>query len=428
MKKLLLLLLSVVFTLQTQATHLMGGQITSSQNSGLYYLVKLTLYRDSLGVPMSPTQQITYTDSTGNFIIATHTVSYVIGSFPVSIGNGVERYEFEDTITFPYVGKFKAMTDNCCRNAAILNLPNPSQNSLWLDVEITADPSNSSPVFLNEPITVAQLNQPFSYNPLPFDVDGDSLSWQLDVPMDYFSPTLGTPIPGYVLPPSDTLAPFSIDPLTGEITFIPNVVGNFQVSVKAIEWRNGIQIGYIRRDMQLLVVPSTNTPVQVMPNYTIQKTLLNPIYLEPNQTFNLNVVTYDIDFNPISVNVGGSIFLVNNNPAIIVSNNPYTVNSTYSTTTTEISWTPTQNEIRTTPYYLSFRVADYSTPYTFYNDYTFRIVVKSSVTGFNQIENTKNKKLVRTVDMLGRNVDPESSGFRINIYSDGSKEKIYIKK
>ena len=427
MKKLLLLLL-VVFSLQTQATHLMGGQMTSQNTGGLSYQITLTLYRDSLGVPMGTTQLITYTDSTGNFVVGSHYVNYD-PTLTTNIGNGVERYIFTDTITFPFVGKFKAFTENCCRNAAILNLPSPSQNSLWLDVDIFADPSNSSPVFLNEPITVAQLNQPFSYNPLPFDVDGDSLSWQLDVPMDYLSGAiLGTPILGYTLPPSDTIAPFSIDPLTGEIVFLPNVIGNFQVSVKAIEWRNGIQIGYIRRDMQLIVVPSNNIPTQVLPNYTVQKTLLNPIYIDPGQTFNLTVVTYNIDNGPVSVTLNGSVFFVPNNPAIIVSNDPYTSTGAYTTTTSTISWTPTQNEVRTKPYYLSFRVADYSTPYIFYNDYTFRVVVKNSVTGFNEVKPTSNKKLIQTVDMLGRDIDPNQEGFRINIYSDGTKEKVYIKK
>ena len=211
MKKLLLLIVLILTMSQTQATHLMGGQMTSQNVGGLYYQITLTLYRDSLGVPMGTTQGITYTDSTGNFVIATHYVTYD-PLLTVNIGNGVERYVFTDTITFPFVGKFKAWTSNCCRNAAILNLPNPASNEMYLDVDITADSSNSSPVFLNEPITVAQLNQPFSYNPLPYDVDGDSLSWQLDVPMDINGTTLGFPIAGYVLPPSDTLVPFSMDP------------------------------------------------------------------------------------------------------------------------------------------------------------------------------------------------------------------------
>ena len=33
--------------------------------------------------------------------------------------------------------------------------------------------------------------------------------------------------------------------------------------------------------------------------------------------------------------------------------------------------------------------------------------------------------LIKTVDMLGREIDPNSTGFRIEMYSDGSTKKIY---
>ena len=418
MKKLLLVLLSVLFTLQTQASHLMGGQITSRNLGGLYYEVTLTLYRDSLGIPMGTQQIITYTDSTGNFTIAQHFVNYDT-TLTTNIGNGVERYVFVDTITFPFVGKFKASMNNCCRNAAILNLPNPSTNSLYLDVDITADPSNSSPVFLNEPITVAQLNQPFSYNPLPFDIDGDSLSWQLDIPYDILGGTiLGTPIPGYVLPPSDTLAPFSIDPLTGEITFIPIVIGNFQVSVKAIEWRNGIQIGYIRRDMQLLVVPSSNTPVQVQVNTSVQKTTTNPIYINFGESLSLSLIAFNIDSGAVTIAPAGSALLAPNATYYLttVSNNEIMAT---------INWTPSLNEVRNEPYYLAFRVGDYSAPYTFYNDYTFRVIVTNNTTGVNEVNPTLNKTFIKSINMLGQEIDPNSYGFRVDLYSDGSAKKIY---
>lgn len=425
MKKLLLVLLSVLFTLQTQASHLMGGQITSRNLGGLYYQVTLNLYRDTLGIPMSTNQTITYTDSTGNFVIATHTVGYI---FNGHIGNGVEKYTFTDTITFPFVGKFKAYASNCCRNASILNLPNPSGNSLYLDVDIFADPSNSSPTFLNEPITVAQLNQPFSYNPTPYDVDGDSLSWQLDIPYDILNgTTLGSPIPGYVLPPSDTLVPFSIDPLTGEITFLPNVVGNFQVSVKAIEWRNGIQIGYIRRDMQLLVVPSSNIPLNVQANISVFRisSTSTPIYANPGDTVLISLIITNPDNNSfpfpssIGCTVRGSALLTS--PAVPIRYFAWTTNGF----TVSATWVPTLANVNYTPYYIVFRLSDTNAPYIFYTDYTFRIIVTNNTTGVNEINPTLNKTFIKSINMLGQEIDPNSYGFRIDLYSDGTAKKVY---
>jgi hypothetical protein len=90
------------------------------------------------------------------------------------------------------------------------------------------------------------------------------------------------------------------------------------------------------------------------------------------------------------------------------------------------NWTPTLNEVNDAPYYLSFRIGDYSAPYTFYNDYTFRIIITNSTTGLNDVISPKKEVfLVKTVDILGREMKEESSGFKIQYYSDGTTKKIY---
>ena len=413
MKKTLLLVLLTVFTLQTQATHLMGGQITSKNIGGLTYQVTLTLYRDTLGISMYPTEDIYYQDSLGITTIAMHTLSYT-NMYP--LGNGVEKYEYIDTITFPVVGRYEVWTSNGNRNAAIINIPNANFFGMYLDVTIYADSTNSSPVFLNDPTTVAQLNQPFSYNPLPYDSDGDSLSWVLETPLDID----GIDLSGYVLPSSDTLVPFSIDSLTGEITFLPNLVGNFQISVRALEWRNGVQIGYIRRDMQLIVIASNNIPTQIQVNANAQISTANPIYINVNNTLTFDLTALNIDTGSVFITIGGSALLNT------------TATSTLTTESNNeavftINWTPLLNEVREDSYYLSFRVGDYNPPFTFYNDYTYRIIVTNSITGISEVTGSNKKYLIKSVDMLGRNVNPNQEGFRINIYSDGSNEKIYIK-
>lgn len=416
MKK-LILLFALFSALQSNATHLMGGQITSKNIGGLNYEVTLTLYRDTLGIPMYSTETIGYLDSSG-VILTSHTIPYDTNI--VHIGNGVERYQFIDTIAFATSGKYKAFYTNCCRNAAILNIPNASAYGMYLDVDILVDSTNSSPVFLNEPITVAQLNVPFMYNPLPFDVDGDSLSWTLDTPLDIMSgTTLGMIIPGYVLPFSDISMPFTLDPLTGEISFLPNTIGNFQVSVKAIEWRNGVQIGYIRRDMQLIVVPSGNTPVMVQTNTIVQRTTTNPIYVNVGESLTLTLAAINFDNGIPTVAIGGSAFLNTNATSWIHQiKNQNEVDAV-------VNWTPTLSEVSSKPYYISFRVGDYSAPFTFYNDYTFRVIITNNTTGINEVTPKSKKVYVKSINMIGQDVDPSISGFRIDIYSDGSLNKVY---
>ena len=173
--------------------------------------------------------------------------------------------------------------------------------------------------------------------------------------------------------------------------------------------------------MQLIVVPSTNTPVNVQVSSSVQKTTTNPIYVNVGETLSLSLIGTNLDNGTVLITQGGSALM--NTNATTSTSTPS--NNEFIST---ISWTPSLNEVKPNPYYLSFRVADYSAPFVFYNDLTFRIIITNNTTGINENVVTKNRQLIKIVDMLGRDIDPESEGFRINIYSDGTKEKIYIKK
>jgi hypothetical protein len=369
MKKLLLVVLTIVLSYSAQATHLMGGQMTSRNIGGLTYEVTLTLYRDTVGIPMYNNAAINYTDTSG--FDSTRIVSV---SAPFNIGNGVERYTYTDTITFPAAGNYSISWSDCCRNAAILNMTMPGGESLYLNNTLFADSTNSSPVFLNEPITLAQLNTPFLYNPLPFDADGDSISWALDIPLS----NLGDTVAGYTLPPSDSSMPFTMDAVTGEISFLPNTLGNFVVSVIVTEYRNGLVIGTIRRDMQLIVVNSPNTPAVFTSNYSVTRSssAAQEINLAPGQNLNFSAFVNDVDQNNVSVQVAGSIFQRPTPPTVSVSGgiaNGYV----------SLNWTAQTADVSTRPYLLTIRVGDNYGNYTFYHDYSFVVKVGSS-TGINE--------------------------------------------
>jgi hypothetical protein len=60
--------------------------------------------------------------------------------------------------------------------------------------------------------------------------------------------------------PQDTsgLGTFSIDAVTGDISWTASFIGNYVTTVLVEEYRNGVKIGEIRRDMQLIVLPAWN--------------------------------------------------------------------------------------------------------------------------------------------------------------------------
>ena len=52
--------------------------------------------------------------------------------------------------------------------------------------------------------------------------------------------------------------PASIDPSTGEIVFTSFNIGNFNIKVSVQSFRNGILIGEVEREMQIVVLPCSS--------------------------------------------------------------------------------------------------------------------------------------------------------------------------
>lgn len=152
------------------------------------------------------------------------------------------------------------------RNGGITSgAANQGLGSFLTTINTSLGACNSSPQFNNPPVPYLCAGQPFTFNQGATDPDGDSLSYQLglcytdnNVPINYnagysFSAPLG---PSWIT---------SINPATGDVTFTPNP-GNVEVGVMCVyvqEWRNGVLINTIVRDMQLNVIPCPNNTVPV---------------------------------------------------------------------------------------------------------------------------------------------------------------------
>ena len=158
--------------------------------------------------------------------------------------------------------------------------------------------------------------------------------------------------------------------------------------------------------MQLIVVPSGNTPVAVQVGTSVQRNTTNPFYVNVGETLTFVLDAFNVDNGAVSVTTGGSALL--NTSAIANSAIVSTNEIIYS-----VNWSPSLNEVKDEPYYLSFRVGDYNTPYVFYNDYTFRIIVTNNTTGIsNSLPNVK-PEYVKSIDILGRKVQSNYDGYKI---------------
>lgn len=175
--------------------------------------------------------------------------------------NGVRRqawyrdYDFSSTTC----DSVRIVVDDCCRNNAITTINNPGSTDLtiYTTIDLTLPDCNSSPQFGTPPVPYLCWGQPFTFNQQAFDYDGDSIVYRFGPCLD----AIGTPV-SYINPPYSatnpiqSTPPIAIDPLTGDITLTPPS-GQAQVAVVCVyveEWRNGVKIGEIWRDMQITVL------------------------------------------------------------------------------------------------------------------------------------------------------------------------------
>ncbi len=288
MKKLFTLLAMAIFALlltpqTSHASHMAGMDITYEYTgTPNAYLVRLKLYRDCDGIS-APTQvNICWSSSTlglsGTVIAPNVSMTPVPNtpcvtatpSCPGGLGD-IEEHIYEVVITLPQPASDWVFSwYECCRNGAITTLqPNGLYNSCSLNNLIA--PTNSSPYFLNLAYTRFCVGNQFFYDQGAIDIDGDSLVFSLVTAEDGSGSCPPAPYPNtYIAPysPANPLAssiPITINSSTGVLNFIPSLVQVAVICVLVREYRNGLLIGQVKRDIQINIVPACN---QIIPSFS----------------------------------------------------------------------------------------------------------------------------------------------------------------
>lgn len=172
--------------------------------------------------------------------------------------NGVREVYYYDDYDFCSVGAgcvFNITWYNCCRNYSITS--GAGGNGIYTgstEIDPGLTPCNNSPIFNNKPVPYLCLNQNYTFNQGAFDPDGDSLSYAIITCFQNTS-SIVTYNSGYsATSPLGPSCALSIDPVTGDITMYPTTIEIGVMCVEVTEWRNGIEIGTVVRDMQITVI------------------------------------------------------------------------------------------------------------------------------------------------------------------------------
>lgn len=349
MKKSVLILFTLLAAyFQASATHQRAAEITFRHISGLTYEAKIITYTYSPSLADRPELDIFWGDGTYSTLKRTQ-----LTLLPDNITLNIYDYKPEDGAitnrhTYSSPGTYILYMEDPNRNYGVLNIPNSVNVPMYVETQLVINPFlgyNDSPTLLNPPIDIGCVNQVFIHNPGAYDINGDSLSFRLV----NCKTTGGIDIPGFIQPMASNS--FSINPVTGDVIWdTPVMVGEYNIAFVIEEWRRGVKIGSVTRDMQIEILACDNQPPVIL---TTDDTCVTA-----GDSLSFGVTAYDPDGDLVTLSATGGPFEISNSPASI-DPDPATGNDTVYT---DFSWRTTCDHVQKQPYQVFFKAKDNGYP------------------------------------------------------------------
>jgi hypothetical protein len=367
----ILLIISTGFLLTpkiSKATHAMGLDLIYEQVGVDSFLVTLALYRDCEGVaaPANATINIVSPLCGESFTLSLPRISIseldvVCASLQTTCNGGTypgaQEHLYQRLLVLPQKCiDWELSYRLCCRNNAINTIENPLDSRIYVETLInnTIPEFNSSPRFSVNPVPFMCVGKSYCFNNGAVDPDGDSLVYSL------ITPTTGAGagdtviyFPGYdAYNPITSVPALTFSTTNGDFCMTPQVLGEVSVMQVLIEeFRNGVKIGAVERDIQLRVVncPNDNTlPYTdgINGTGTFHQTICAG---EPFEFFT-NAVDPDVDNNVTMVwnaGIAGATFDISSDPR------PQGL----------FSWTPDSTKISNNPYCFVVNLTDDNCPF-----------------------------------------------------------------
>lgn len=349
----LVILLAFAFAFPAMATHQRAAEITYKWLGGNAYEFTLTCYtytpsqagvqRDSL--------YVSYGDGSGAYIPR---VVYQL------LGDNYTLNVYKAQHDYSSAGTYKISMEDANRNYGVVNVPNSVMVPMYIETELVINPFlgfNNSVQLLNAPVDKGCVGKLYLHNPSAYDPDGDSLSYSL-VPCRGM---YGEVIPGYDYPQASNS--FEIDPITGELRWEnPVLQGEYNVAFMVEEWRNGVKIGSVVRDMQILISACDNDLPQIHCD--------DSYCVEGGQQLIFSVSASDPDDDNVILTASGAPFEMPSSPAYMNPESPIGYNPSF-----DFIWNTDCVHVRRNPYQVVVHAKDYGSPVSLTNVKTINVSV-----------------------------------------------------
>ena len=405
-KAFLIGIFSLFLTNSTYASHYAGAELSYENIGGSSYIITLVFYRDCSGVPALSTATIYFENSFDpifNFNIEMDTVGTALEmtqscsldpttcSGTGNTAYGIQKVVYQDTVILPPGQEWNIYWKSNARNSisTVNGTPDWYVSTIFNNYFIV----NNSPIFSENLIPIATLNELNVFDYGGIDPDGDSLTYSLYSPFTDGPSFLSSII---YLPPYSfdsflsSSTPITLDSVTGILSFTPDLVLSSCFGIKVEQWRivDGVMavVGVTYRDLTINIISlAGSSPVLSGIDTTLSTTY------SPND--NIYTINKCFDGNPIVFNIKG------------YDSDVYNAANTGSPELFNISWNSGISGATLTPYHngtdsayvqfywlpsssnisynnsFSVTIKDLDCPYNLSNTYTYNV---------NLIDNTFN--------------------------------------
>lgn len=381
------------------ATHNRSGEITYSHIAGNTYSFTVTTCTKLSSAANRDKIEIDFGDGFTDTLLLSQFFDYPSTDTKQNIFTG------QHTFTGPGIYTISVTDPN--RNDNVLNITNSVNQIFCIQTELIISPflgtPNNSLVFGDCPCPEKACTQsPWIYPLGCYDPDGDSLHYEIIGCKGVNCADM--PIPSvFQFPQAVAGGAFEVDPVFGILTWdSPGLIGEFNFAIKVSEYRNGVKIGHVIRDMQLTVEGScNNNPPQIS---NIQDTCIHADSLLTIPLKATDTSAGPGDTPSLHWSHYGLGFQLSNNPASfnILSNNTNPIEAIFS-------WKPGCELIQKEPYLFTFQAED-TGPFVPLKDVK---TLKVRITG-NEIQNLQLSAFSNQVNLNWDPFDcPSIVGYRV---------------
>lgn len=364
------LLVGLAFTSRVQATHLRAGEITvERENCNSYvFRITITVYTNTassvlFGGRDGEEDILDFGDGTTMLVPETE------NTLRPDLGTNIGTASYSVTHTYRGAGTYLISYREPNRNEGVLNMDNSVNTRFYIETQIKIDPyvgCDNSPILQVAPIDQACSGVAFFHNPGAVDEDGDSLSYELVVPYSdrntevvrYQDPSDNSPRTFYTgdyntsNEAGDGPPTFSIDTDGTLLWDAPGLQGEYNVAFVIREWRKidgvYVSIGYVRRDMQILVNECDNErPDLELPADTC---------VVAGTTLEATIIGTDPDGDDVKIEAYSEVFNLADaeypatySPTAAFSSSPYEL---------DFTWETKCLHVRSQPYQVVFKITD----------------------------------------------------------------------